>query len=175
MYDPQTSRPRGFGFIVFASAEALETCMAKSRHEIAGKMVEVKKATPRSAGPPPERRNPGGGSRRPDGYGGGGGGGYAGGGGGGGGFGATAFGATAFGGAGEGGVWGEPAAAPNPGCSPALTPSQKMQQRKQAEADRRSIELRNAMSQRGGHGTNSEARDWHRARALTPRHRGGGA
>ena len=71
-----------------------------------------------------------------------------------GGFGATAFGATAFGGAGEGSAWGEPA--PTPGCSPALTPSQRMQQRKQAEADRRSIELRNAVSQRGGHGTNAQ-------------------
>jgi len=55
MYDPQTQRPRGFGFVVFATAEALNAVCATTHHEIAGKMVEVKRATPRSANPPPQR------------------------------------------------------------------------------------------------------------------------
>merc|ERR1719446_828059 len=53
MFDPQTQQPRGFGFVIFAKREALDAVLAQSHHELAGKMVEVKRATPRSAQPPP--------------------------------------------------------------------------------------------------------------------------
>eukprot|EP00964_Phaeocystis_antarctica_P138855 scaffold103516_cov21-Phaeocystis_antarctica.AAC.1 len=38
MYDPQTSRPRGFGFIVFIAEEAMERCLQKTHHNMSGKM-----------------------------------------------------------------------------------------------------------------------------------------
>jgi RNA recognition motif-containing protein len=41
MYDPQSQRPRGFGFIVFATEEALQACVSIPNHEIASKFVEV--------------------------------------------------------------------------------------------------------------------------------------
>jgi len=79
MYDPQTQRPRGFGFIVYSSSVGLDTCLGISNHEIAGKMVETKRATPRSANPPPNRLAPGKGAMGGRGGGGRGGGGYGGG------------------------------------------------------------------------------------------------
>ena len=57
MYDPQTSRPRGFGFIVYRDSAVHEEVL-KGQHQIAGKYVELKRATPRSANPPPNRGNP---------------------------------------------------------------------------------------------------------------------
>ncbi|KAJ7972611.1 Heterogeneous nuclear ribonucleoprotein 1 [Quillaja saponaria] len=56
MYDQNTQRPRGFGFITFDSEEAVDRVLHKSFHELDGKLVEVKRALPKDA-------NPGGGSR----------------------------------------------------------------------------------------------------------------
>ncbi|KAL2645026.1 hypothetical protein R1flu_012613 [Riccia fluitans] len=53
MYDHNTQRPRGFGFITFDSEDAVENVLQKSFHELNEKMVEVKRAIPKelSAGP----------------------------------------------------------------------------------------------------------------------------
>ncbi|KAH7522030.1 heterogeneous nuclear ribonucleoprotein 1 [Ziziphus jujuba] len=66
MYDQNTGRPRGFGFISFDTEDAVDRVLHKTFHDLNGKQVEVKRALPKDA-------NPGGGSR-----GGGGGGGYQG-------------------------------------------------------------------------------------------------
>ncbi|KAL6519878.1 nuclear ribonucleoprotein 1 [Orobanche minor] len=50
MYDQQTSRPRGFGFISFDSEDAVRRVLHKNFHELNGKQVEVKLATPRDGG-----------------------------------------------------------------------------------------------------------------------------
>ncbi|KAL6532442.1 nuclear ribonucleoprotein 1 [Orobanche gracilis] len=68
MYDQQTNRPRGFGFISFDSEDAVERVLHKTFHDLKGKQVEVKRATPKD----------GGGGGRSMGGGGGGGGGYQG-------------------------------------------------------------------------------------------------
>ncbi|KAH7439040.1 hypothetical protein KP509_04G042300 [Ceratopteris richardii] len=48
MYDPNTQRPRGFGFITFDSEDAVERVLQQNTfHEIHDKLVEVKKAVPR--------------------------------------------------------------------------------------------------------------------------------
>jgi RNA-binding protein Musashi len=47
MYDHNTQRPRGFGFITFDSEDAVENVIQKSFHELNDKMVEVKKAIPK--------------------------------------------------------------------------------------------------------------------------------
>ena len=52
MYDPQTSRPRGFGFIVFIAEEAMERCLQKTHHNMSGKMVEARPLSPLSSPPP---------------------------------------------------------------------------------------------------------------------------
>lgn len=39
MYDHQTQRPRGFGFISFDQESSVETVMEKSFHELNGKTV----------------------------------------------------------------------------------------------------------------------------------------
>ncbi|KAI3820593.1 hypothetical protein L1987_08141 [Smallanthus sonchifolius] len=53
MYDHNTQRPRGFGFITFDSEEEVDRVLIKTFHELNGKMVEVKRAVPKelSAGP----------------------------------------------------------------------------------------------------------------------------
>uniref|UniRef100_A0A2P2JXQ5 Heterogeneous nuclear ribonucleoprotein 1 n=1 Tax=Rhizophora mucronata TaxID=61149 RepID=A0A2P2JXQ5_RHIMU len=52
MYDHNTQRPRGFGFITYDSEEAVERVLTKTFHELNGKMVEVKRAVPKlSPGP----------------------------------------------------------------------------------------------------------------------------
>ncbi|XP_018472448.1 heterogeneous nuclear ribonucleoprotein 1 isoform X2 [Raphanus sativus] len=47
MYDHNTQRPRGFGFITFDSEESVDMVLHKTFHELNGKMVEVKRAVPR--------------------------------------------------------------------------------------------------------------------------------
>lgn len=55
MYDHNTQRPRGFGFITFDSEEAVERTLIKTFHELNGKMVEVKRAVPKELSPGPNR------------------------------------------------------------------------------------------------------------------------
>ncbi|CAB4291436.1 unnamed protein product [Prunus armeniaca] len=56
MYDQNTQRPRGFGFITFDTEDAVDRVLHKNYHELNGKLVEVKRALPKDA-------NPGGGGR----------------------------------------------------------------------------------------------------------------
>ncbi|XP_047336935.1 heterogeneous nuclear ribonucleoprotein 1-like [Impatiens glandulifera] len=51
MYDPNTKRPRGFGFITFDSESMVERVLHKSFHELNNKMVEVKPALPKEVSP----------------------------------------------------------------------------------------------------------------------------
>ncbi|XP_021719808.1 heterogeneous nuclear ribonucleoprotein 1-like [Chenopodium quinoa] len=62
MYDHNTQRPRGFGFITFDSEDAVERALMKTFHELNGKMVEVKRAVPKELSPGPTRSPLGGGS-----------------------------------------------------------------------------------------------------------------
>ncbi|KAJ1392522.1 RNA-binding domain superfamily [Sesbania bispinosa] len=55
MYDHNTQRPRGFGFITFDSEEAVDRVLFKTFHELNGKMVEVKRAVPKELSPGPNR------------------------------------------------------------------------------------------------------------------------
>ncbi|KAL1155962.1 hypothetical protein V6Z11_A08G059800 [Gossypium hirsutum] len=55
MYDHNTQRPRGFGFITYDSEEAVDKVLLKNFHELNGKMVEVKRAVPRELSPGPSR------------------------------------------------------------------------------------------------------------------------
>ncbi|KAJ7960283.1 heterogeneous nuclear ribonucleoprotein 1 [Quillaja saponaria] len=55
MYDHNTQRPRGFGFITYDSEEAVENVLLKTFHELNGKMVEVKRAVPKELSPGPSR------------------------------------------------------------------------------------------------------------------------
>ncbi|XWS39150.1 hypothetical protein CRYUN_Cryun18bG0025400 [Craigia yunnanensis] len=70
MYDQNTQRPRGFGFISFDTEDAVDRVLHNNFHDLNGKQVEVKRALPKDA-------NPGGASRTTSG-GAGGGGGYQG-------------------------------------------------------------------------------------------------
>jgi len=47
IYDPNTQRPRGFGFITYDSEDAVDNVMQNTFHELKGKVVEVKKAIPK--------------------------------------------------------------------------------------------------------------------------------
>ncbi|KAI3523680.1 hypothetical protein L1887_01996 [Cichorium endivia] len=67
MYDQQTNRPRGFGFISFDSEDAVDRVLHKTFHDLNGKQVEVKRALPKDANP-----GGGGGGRSTGGAGGGG-------------------------------------------------------------------------------------------------------
>ncbi|KAJ7963694.1 heterogeneous nuclear ribonucleoprotein 1 [Quillaja saponaria] len=51
MYDHNTHRPRGFGFITYVSEEAVDRVLYKTFHELNGKMVEVKRAVPKELSP----------------------------------------------------------------------------------------------------------------------------
>ncbi|KAL3821097.1 hypothetical protein ACJIZ3_007002 [Penstemon smallii] len=55
MYDHNTQRPRGFGFITYDSEEAVDRVLHKTFHELNGKMVEVKRAVPKEMSPGPTR------------------------------------------------------------------------------------------------------------------------
>ena len=55
MYDHNTQRPRGFGFITYDSEEAVDKVLLKTFHELNGKMVEVKRAVPKELSPGPSR------------------------------------------------------------------------------------------------------------------------
>ncbi|KAI7729818.1 hypothetical protein M8C21_002717 [Ambrosia artemisiifolia] len=55
MYDQNTQRPRGFGFITFDSEEEVDRVLIKTFHELNGKMVEVKRAVPKELSPAPNR------------------------------------------------------------------------------------------------------------------------
>ncbi|XVF21095.1 hypothetical protein REPUB_Repub12eG0061600 [Reevesia pubescens] len=55
MYDHNTQRPRGFGFITYDSEEAVDKVLLKNFHELNGKMVEVKRAVPKELSPGPSR------------------------------------------------------------------------------------------------------------------------
>ncbi|KAJ8748597.1 hypothetical protein K2173_007587 [Erythroxylum novogranatense] len=55
MYDHNTQRPRGFGFITYDSEEAVDKVLTKTFHELNGKTVEVKKAVPKELSPGPSR------------------------------------------------------------------------------------------------------------------------
>ncbi|PKU87734.1 Heterogeneous nuclear ribonucleoprotein 1 [Dendrobium catenatum] len=58
MYDHNTQRPRGFGFITFDSEDAVDKVLHKIFHELNGKMVEVKRAVPKELSPGPNLRLP---------------------------------------------------------------------------------------------------------------------
>ncbi|KAK8648639.1 hypothetical protein V6N13_129387 [Hibiscus sabdariffa] len=55
MYDHNTQRPRGFGFITYDSEEAVDIVLHKTFHELKGKLVEVKRAVPKELSPVPIR------------------------------------------------------------------------------------------------------------------------
>lgn len=55
MYDHNTQRPRGFGFITYDSEDAVDKVLHKTFHELNGKMVEVKRAVPKELSPGPNR------------------------------------------------------------------------------------------------------------------------
>ncbi|KAI3755653.1 hypothetical protein L1987_55458 [Smallanthus sonchifolius] len=55
MYDHNTQRPRGFGFITYDLEDAVEKVLLKTFHELNGKMVEVKRAVPKELSPSPSR------------------------------------------------------------------------------------------------------------------------
>lgn len=60
MYDHNTQRPRGFGFISFDSEDAVENVLQKSFHQLNEKLVEVKRALPKDASPGAASRGAGG-------------------------------------------------------------------------------------------------------------------
>ncbi|KAE8734148.1 Heteroproteinous nuclear ribonucleoprotein 1 [Hibiscus syriacus] len=51
MYDQNTQRPRGFGFISFETEDAVDRVLQNNFHDLNGKQVEVKPALPKDANP----------------------------------------------------------------------------------------------------------------------------
>ncbi|KAK1420574.1 hypothetical protein QVD17_22280 [Tagetes erecta] len=49
MFDQNTNRPRGFGFISFDTEDAVDRVLQKTFHELNNKLVEVKQALPKDA------------------------------------------------------------------------------------------------------------------------------
>lgn len=60
MYDHNTQRPRGFGFITYDTEDAVDRVLYRTFHELNGKMVEVKRAVPKELSPGPNRGQLGG-------------------------------------------------------------------------------------------------------------------
>ncbi|KAF8116925.1 hypothetical protein N665_0014s0182 [Sinapis alba] len=58
MYDHNTQRPRGFGFITFDSDDAVDRVLHKTFHELNGKLVEVKRAVPKEVSSVSNIRSP---------------------------------------------------------------------------------------------------------------------
>ncbi|XP_008776925.1 heterogeneous nuclear ribonucleoprotein 1-like isoform X2 [Phoenix dactylifera] len=57
MYDHNTQRPRGFGFVTYDLEDAVDQVLLKTFHELNGKMVEVKRAVPKESSPAPNMRS----------------------------------------------------------------------------------------------------------------------
>lgn len=53
MFNRETNKSRGFGFVVFESEASVEVVLQEKNHVIDGKSVEVKRAVPRTDVPPP--------------------------------------------------------------------------------------------------------------------------
>ncbi|CAI9112694.1 OLC1v1013170C1 [Oldenlandia corymbosa var. corymbosa] len=53
MRDPNTRKPRGFGFVTYHSEDAVELVLRRTFHLLNGKMVEVQRAVPKQPTPPP--------------------------------------------------------------------------------------------------------------------------
>jgi RNA recognition motif-containing protein len=51
MYNRETNKSRGFGFVIFAESEDVDTALENRMHMIDNKQAEVKRATPRTASP----------------------------------------------------------------------------------------------------------------------------
>eukprot|EP00611_Tribonema_gayanum_P019239 TRINITY_DN3285_c0_g1_i3.p1 TRINITY_DN3285_c0_g1~~TRINITY_DN3285_c0_g1_i3.p1 ORF type:complete len:330 (+),score=99.60 TRINITY_DN3285_c0_g1_i3:118-1107(+) len=55
MKDKYTGQPRGFGFIKFEDPSVLDAVLAQPEHNIDGRVVDVKRAVPKSEAPGPAR------------------------------------------------------------------------------------------------------------------------
>lgn len=53
MFNRETNKSRGFGFVIFESESSVEVVLQEKNHVIDGKSVEVKRAVPRTDVPPP--------------------------------------------------------------------------------------------------------------------------
>ncbi|TYZ57006.1 hypothetical protein PybrP1_003785 [[Pythium] brassicae (nom. inval.)] len=53
MFNRETNKSRGFGFVIFESETSVELVLQEANHVIDGKSVEVKRAVPRTDVPPP--------------------------------------------------------------------------------------------------------------------------